>query len=212
METGEGTGGDCWALVPLKVPGTGKRRLAPVLDAAGRAHLVRSLFAQVLGALRSTPEIGHIAVVTPDPAFLPAGVLGLTDSTQDINETIARAAQQISARGGRRLLVLPADLPCVEPAEISALITASLPGGFAIAPDRRECGTNALCFTLPANFRFQFGADSFAKHLAEAAALGRKAAVVREPGLAFDVDEPEDLARLRRLTGNRFALECATGT
>lgn len=212
MDIEERAGGGCWALVPLKAPGAGKRRLAPVLGAAERARLVRAMFAHVLEALRQTAEIERIAVMTPEPAALPPGVLALTDAAEGVNEALTRAARSLEAQGARRLLVLHADLPCLQAAEIAALVAASRAGGLAIAPDRRESGTNALCLALPADFHFRFGADSFAKHLAEAAALGRTAAVVRLPGLAFDVDEPEDLARLREQAGDRFGLECATGT
>lgn len=213
MDTEERAGG-CWALVPLKAPGTGKGRLTPVLGAPERARLMRAMFAHVLDALAHTPTVDRIAVVTPDAGSeaLPPGVLVLPDAGGGVNEAITQGARTLEARGASRLVVLLADLPCLQASEVAALIEASRSGGLAIAPDRRESGTNALCLALPADFHFRFGTDSFTKHLAEAAAHARTAAVVRLPGLAFDVDEPEDLALLREQAGGRFGLERATGT
>ena len=65
--------------------------------------------------------------------------------------------------------------------------------GVAIAPDKTGRGTNALALRPPDALRFSFGIDSFAKHRAAAGAL--PFVVVDRPGLAFDLDTPEDLAR-----------------
>ena len=65
----------------------------------------------------------------------------------------------------------------------------------AIAPDRLGTGTNGLAVRPLGIIGFQFGSGSFAAHLAEAEAAGVQPAVVRRPGLAFDLDTPEDLAR-----------------
>jgi 2-phospho-L-lactate guanylyltransferase len=45
----------------------------------------------------------------------------------------------------------------------------------------------------------RFGDDSFLPHLAAAKARGIAPTVVRLPGIAFDIDNPEDLARFARL-------------
>ena len=42
---------------------------------------------------------------------------------------------------------------------------------------------------------FRFGAGSFAAHHAEARAAGVEPAILDRPGLAFDLDTPQDLAR-----------------
>lgn len=164
------------------------------------------MYAHVLEVLRRSPAVERIAVVTPEPAAVPSDLLALPDAGEGPNAALARAAQDLFDRGAPCLLVLSADLPHVEPADVQALIEASGPGGCAVAPDHRGQGTNAICFTRLVSFRFQFGEGSLARHLAEAARLGLTPAVVRRAGLAFDVDEPEDLARLRGERGNRIEL------
>lgn len=187
----------CWALVPLKGTALGKSRLAPALGAAERIRLMDDMYARVLEVLRNSPVVEKIAVVTSETAAVPAGALALPDAGVGANAAIERGAQDLFRQGAPCLLVLSADLPLLESADVQALVEASQAGGCSIAPDHHGRGTNAICFAKPVSFHFQFGEGSFAKHLAEAARLGLTPTVVQRAGLAFDVDEPADLARLR---------------
>ena len=57
-------------------------------------------------------------------------------------------------------------------------------------------GTNAI-FRRPADlFSLRFGNDSFKPHLAAAQATGKSCHVLQLPGIAVDLDNPEDLQRL----------------
>ena len=62
----------------------------------------------------------------------------------------------------------------------------------AVAPDRHRRGTNGLALDAGLDFAFRFGAGSFAAHMAEAARLGVAAQALDNPGLALDIDTPED--------------------
>ena len=62
----------------------------------------------------------------------------------------------------------------------------------SICPDEEEDGTNALLLAPPGDFTFHYGPGSFRAHLAEAAARGRQAHIVRAPGLRFDLDTESD--------------------
>ena len=73
------------------------------------------------------------------------------------------------------------------------------------APDHTGSGTNALSVRLPTLFRFQFGPGVFQRHLEEAHRIGVAAACVARAGLAFDIDEPADLERLRARGVARYA-------
>ena len=95
-----------------------------------------------------------------------------------------------------RLVVLHGDLPNLAADDVAALIDAAAGGpAVAIAPDRLGTGTNGLALRPPGVIGFRFGAGSFAAHRAEAQTAGVDPAVVVRPGLAFDLDTPEDLAR-----------------
>ena len=65
-----------------------------------------------------------------------------------------------------------------------------------LVPDHRDDGTPVCSVPVAAPFDFAYGAGSFARHGAAAARAELDVRVVRDPTLAFDVDVPEDLARL----------------
>ena len=86
-----------------------------------------------------------------------------------------------------------ADLPLVRAEEVAELLEATPARGIAIAR-ALDGGTNAVSMQPPGLVRTRFGEPgSAARH----AALGVEHVVLDLPGLAFDVDTPEDLARMQ---------------
>lgn len=182
----------CWSLTAVKSRDLAKSRLAGQLPQERRRVLIDGMLGHVLDTLRATPGVDHVAVVSPEYDQFPQ-IVGFDDEGGGLNGALTQAARQAAARGATRLVIVHGDLPRVRPEEITALIEASKASGLAIAPDHRGTGTNALCVPLPLPVELGFGAESFARHLAEAAARGLTPAIVRLPGLAFDLDEIEDL-------------------
>ncbi|HQR03574.1 MAG: 2-phospho-L-lactate guanylyltransferase [Proteobacteria bacterium] len=193
----------CWALVPLKARHQGKSRLAGVLGPGLRQQLIGLMVEDVVAALAATRSIDHIAVVSPEAIGL--SVVHLPDRAAGLNGVIEAAAFELAGRGASELVVLPADLPLVSAADIDALVAAGRERDMALAPDRHQRGTNAIHMAPTAGFTFHFGLFSFERHLAEAAQRDCAAAVVRRPGLGFDVDEPADLEQLLAQGGPRYA-------
>ncbi|MGH8327119.1 MAG: 7,8-didemethyl-8-hydroxy-5-deazariboflavin synthase CofG, partial [Steroidobacteraceae bacterium] len=182
----------CWSLTAVKSRASGKSRLADELPQARRRLLIESMLSHVLDTLRATPEVDQVALVSPEREERPETV-AFVDEGGGLNSALADAARQAAARGATRLVILHADLPRVRPEEVTALIEQAGTSGVAIAPDHRGTGTNALCLPLPLPLELGFGPGSFERHLREAAARGLTPAVVRLPGLAFDLDELDDL-------------------
>ncbi|MEE8334552.1 MAG: hypothetical protein V3R85_11950 [Alphaproteobacteria bacterium] len=89
----------------------------------------------------------------------------------------------------------PCCLPTLGVDDIEAFIAAAGASN-AIAPDEGCDGTNALLLSLPTEIGFCFGPGSFAAHRATARAVGGAMAIVNRPGLAYDLDTPQDYARL----------------
>jgi 2-phospho-L-lactate guanylyltransferase len=103
-------------------------------------------------------------------------------------------------------LVLPADLPLVTSEDIEALIDlVDPPPAVILAPDRRRDGTNALLAFPPALIEYAFGPSSYDRHRAEALAAGVRLAICDRPGLALDLDLPEDLGLFRQVSGGKAA-------
>jgi 2-phospho-L-lactate guanylyltransferase len=111
--------------------------------------------------------------------------------------------------------VVHADLPALTPSDVEAVLGTE--ADVVVATDRHDAGTNLLLVPLtPAScqepvtregherlttsgrFRFRFGEDSCAAHLAEAERLGLRADVVGRPGTAADLDTIDDWAELPR--------------
>ena len=183
----------CWSLSAVRRFPECKTRLAECLSTQRRMQLVATMLGHVVSVLRRVPGVDQVAVVSPEPMSLPEHVISFDDPGGGLNQALTAAALEALHRGADRLLIAHADLPFLQPEEVMTLIEASKSSGLAIAPDRRGSGTNALCLTLPPTIRFQFGPESFERHLAQAAARDISPAVVRLPGLAFDLDEPADL-------------------
>ena len=155
-----------------------------------------AMYRDVLAAALACPNIDSVAVVTRDTDALAvaaeAGAEGLPEPG-GLNEALTSAAEKMTQRGATELVVLASDLPLANADEIAAVVEAE--AEVAIVP-AADGGTNALA--LPAGaIAFQFGPESANKHLASARKAGLHSMRLDLPALAFDIDSPDDLARLR---------------
>jgi 2-phospho-L-lactate/phosphoenolpyruvate guanylyltransferase len=186
------------AILPVKSFGAAKQRLSESLGAGSRQALAQAMFSDVLSALRRAPGIDAIAVVTSDRAAESAAsgdrVRVLRDPSDSGHSNAARIGIGYAlAEGYDRVLLIPGDTPLVQPAEIGALLAA---GPVAIVPDRHGTGTNALLLSPPDAIDPSFGPGSRERHVAAADEAGVAHRVQELPGLALDVDTPDDLAAL----------------
>ena len=180
-------------LVPVKELGNAKSRLAGALDTQGRARLVQEMLAAVLAAAREA-DVGPVTVVSPEPLELN-GVPRFDDGGVPWNEALAVAMREVVREPVAT--VVAADLPLVTAQDVRMLVGATPARGLAIAR-ARDGGTNALSMRPPGVVRTRLGErDSAALHEREAWTSGVDAHVLDLPGLAFDVDTPEDLAEWR---------------
>jgi 2-phospho-L-lactate guanylyltransferase len=163
------------------------------------------MFEDVLTALAATPGLAGLAVVTVDPAASRLatryGARLIETGARDGHTGAVTAAAMLLAEEGRAgMLTLPGDIPLVTPAEITSLVAAHRPApAFTIAPSRDELGSNAIVCSPPSAVPLRFGEDSFSPHLRAAEGRGIRPTVLRLPGIALDVDTPEDLAAFAAL-------------
>jgi 2-phospho-L-lactate guanylyltransferase len=192
-----------WVLVPVKPLDQAKSRLAGALAPAERASLVQSLLERTVGILRQVPAIAEILIVTGDPAVAgwasQAGNRVLrTGCEPDLNRELASATRLVQEQHAEGVLILHADLPRVTAADVQAMAARAAAAPIVIlAPDRHRRGTNALLCAPPGLIEYRFGPDSFALHCAQAQAAGAALEICNAPGLALDLDLPEDLELLR---------------
>jgi 2-phospho-L-lactate/phosphoenolpyruvate guanylyltransferase len=194
-----------WAVVPVKERDRAKERLASVLAPAMRQALALAMLADVLSALAAAREIAGSIVVTVDQGARRLardyGARVLEDGARNGHTgAVAAAARRLAAEGEAAILTLPGDVPLVTPDEIGRMIAAHAPApSFTIVPSHDAGGSNAILLSPPEALPLRFGVDSFYPHLRAATARGINPVVLRLPGIALDIDNPEDLAAFLRI-------------
>jgi 2-phospho-L-lactate guanylyltransferase len=195
-------------LVPVKNLADAKQRLSSVLSPEERFALAQAMCEDVLQALASWKNRPAVAVVTSDSFARDLAArfnFDVVADDQNLGETsaIERATAVCRERGAKSTLVVPADIPLIESSELQQIVDSSPPGGAVLVPDAAGRGTNAAWRSPGDLFPLRFGNDSFLPHLAAAKATGMPCVVLQLPGIARDVDRPEDLRELAEARGER---------
>jgi 2-phospho-L-lactate guanylyltransferase len=194
-----------WAVVPIKDITAAKQRLAEAAPADFRWKLALAMAEDVLAALAGARKLTGIVVVTVDPdAATLARLYGAQvwdDGALDGHTgAVTAAGRRLVVEGAAGMLTVPGDIPAITAEEVDAVIAAHLPApSFTIVPAHDELGSNAILMSPPDAVPLRFGDNSFFPHLAAAEACGIKPTVLHLPGIAFDIDNPVDLAHFSRL-------------
>jgi len=194
-------------LVPVKNLANAKQRLAPAIEQSTRTQLAQAMLADVLDSLAAA-AIDDVSLVTSD-AFASEIARGLSfDIIRDdlnVSETgaIEMATQLCSERGIDSTLVIPADIPLISAAEICAIYENAPNEGTLLVPSGDKRGTNAVLRRPTQLFPLRFGNDSFLPHLAAAIAINKTCIVLSLPGIALDIDTPDDLQQLALAPGEK---------
>lgn len=192
-----------WVVVLVKDFESAKQRLGPALDPHQRRALARRNASR---AIRAAGAAEHRLVVAgSDEAAALAAELGAEVLIEPRQEGQNVAAQRGLARaienGADAALLLSSDLPLVTKKSVRDLLreASRLAPPVAVAvPATGRGGTNALYLHPPRAIGLHFGADSLAAFRREAQGLGVRFEIHISPAMALDLDEPADLARLRR--------------
>jgi 2-phospho-L-lactate/phosphoenolpyruvate guanylyltransferase len=192
-----------WVIVLIKDFDSAKQRLRPALDPASRRALARANAERAV--LASAAGEHRLVVAGSEEVAALAKDLGvevLVEPQQEgQNVAAARGIAHAVEAGASAVLVLSSDLPLVTEQEVRDVLAAGrrieAPAAMAVAAIGRG-GTNALYMRPPDAVGLHFGADSLAKFHHEAEARGVNFEIHSSPAMALDLDEPGDLARLRR--------------
>jgi 2-phospho-L-lactate guanylyltransferase len=192
-----------WAIVPVKAFAHAKQRLSDVLAPAAREALSRAMCEHVLGVVAQCRAVDRALVVTDCcEVERAARELGAQVERDPAGATLAGVVDHgmmfARFRGAHTAVAIMSDLPRLTVADVTELIACAPGADVVVAPDESSAGTNAVRMSHPGRMPTCFGNDrSFSLHTA--AATDRRLVVdaMRTPGLAFDVDDASDYARLR---------------
>jgi 2-phospho-L-lactate guanylyltransferase len=180
--------------------------IVPFAGAAGKTRLDapdpvrREISLAMLGdVVDAAMSFGPTVVVSADSAAEElAAELG-AESFADPGSGQGAAVQAALAAIEGPVLVVNADLPCVEAADLERLAAA---GGFALV-EARDGTTNALALPSRDAFAPLYGAGSAARFRVHAASLGLDVVDLAVANLVDDVDTLDDLRRLAARSGAR---------
>lgn len=183
--------------IPVKSLSSSKRRLSPILSPLERGALTLAMLEDVLDAALAIPG-WETWVVSPDEAVLEVvvrrGVRALPEEKPPLSGAIRQVEKEAMSGGAEALAVLLGDVAMLTASTLSAALHTL--GPVLVAPDRRAQGTNLLVRRPPRAIQARFGRFSLAKHREAAAAKGLPVATIVSPELAFDLDDPPDIATL----------------
>lgn len=206
-------------LVPVKNSGDAKQRLSSLLAQADRTALAQAMVRDVFETLQSWRRATEtrdaaVAIVTSDEfAVSLAQELDFEIIRDETNpgETgaIEMATRVCEERGTDSTLVIPADIPLIAEWELEEIFAALPQEGSVLVPAGDARGTNAVLRRPASLFALRFGNDSFKPHLRAAEETGKPCIVLSLPGIALDVDLPEDLHQLVMAPGDGHAQRLA---
>lgn len=192
-----------WVVVLIKDFDSAKQRLRPALGTKSRRALARRNARLAVDAAMAGDHLLVVAggeEVAELAASWGADVL-LEPREEGQNVAAQRGIKRAMEGGADAVLLLSSDLPLVTGESVRAMLAsvARLKPPVAVAvPAIGRGGTNALFMNPPDAIGLHFGDESLARFREEAEARGVKFVVHHSDAMAFDLDEPSDLARLSR--------------
>jgi len=183
--------------VPVKPFEQAKVRLAPVLEPPARRALSRKMLEQTLDVLAHARGIDRIAVVSRDDEVLRLAqdhkAWAIKELGSGLNDALEEATAAARARGLGAGLIVPTDLPNLEPRDVEQMIElGQTPPCVVIARAQRDGGTNALLVHPLGLIEYAFGKSSAREHRRRGEAAGARVEICDADAFAFDLDLPED--------------------
>ena len=208
-----------WVVVLVKDFGDAKHRLRTALQPEQRRELARENAQLALAAAAAGDHV--LAVCGSERAAelaRQAGAEVLLEASPSGQNPAARLGLAYAmSRGAGAVLLLSSDLPLVNLPTVAGMLASAsrlAPPAVVAAPATGRGGTNALYLCPPDAIDLHFGNESLVEFERDAVARGARFQLYQSPRLALDLDEPADLAELRRqgVSGQRLCMADASGS
>lgn len=183
-------------IIPVKQYHTAKTRLD--ISDEKRAELCHVMLHETLLTLNRSPYVHEIVVVTGEARAKnlseTMGAVVLHDDDAGVNHAVHTADVYLSRKQAAISLVIPLDMPLMEPSDISFLLKFFTPPTCVlVVPSIRHDGTNALLRCPPDVMSTSYDDDSYRNHMDMARRAVTNYGLVHIPRMMHDVDTMSDL-------------------
>lgn len=182
-------------IIPVKSLYEGKSRLSPYLSSKERLALNQYLIKRTIFLAFKVAGKHRVVAITKCLDTLTylenLGVHTLLETApQGLNMALQEASSYVIEKGAVRLMILFTDLPLLEIEDLEEILSTK--AELILAPNQIDEGTNCLVLQEKYPITYQFGENSYNRHLLEAERLGLEAKTIRRKSLSFDLDTPSD--------------------
>jgi 2-phospho-L-lactate/phosphoenolpyruvate guanylyltransferase len=203
-----------FAIVPVKRFENAKIRLSSMLDIDDRIRLSSLMLDYTLQVLASVPSLTQVVVVSGDnraeemAAKHGANFL-LEEKDSGVNSAVAVADSYCMKEDADATLVIPHDLPLLDPDDISRAsdLAKNESRCIVICPSLRYDGTNMLLRKPPSVMGTFYDSDSYNMHVKSAIKLSVPVKLFFSKTVMYDIDTPEDARGLAKESGDAKTLE-----
>lgn len=175
-----------------------KSRCADALTGGERAQLVCVMLEDMLAAVARCAAVSQAWVVTPtaELAAIAAdrGAKVIRQARPNgLNPALCQAVAEVSEHAPYApILMLPGDLPLLEPDDLAAAALLVRTHAVVLA-SALDGGTGLMGLRAGADLPPAFGPDSFWRHSTAAEGRGLSVGLIATGSLSRDIDRPEDL-------------------
>jgi 2-phospho-L-lactate guanylyltransferase len=194
-----------FAILPVKRFENAKTRLSSILDMDDRILLSSLMLEDTVKILSSVRSLTQVVIVSADRrAEEMATKHGVTflreEKEKGVNSAVALADLYSIREAAEATVVIPQDLPLLDPIEVSKAcqLAENESRCIVICPSLRYDGTNMLLRKPPTVIATFYDNDSYNMHVKAALKLGIPVKGLFSKSIMYDIDTPEDAQQLTK--------------
>jgi 2-phospho-L-lactate/phosphoenolpyruvate guanylyltransferase len=194
-----------FAILPVKRFENAKTRLSSILDIDDRILLSSLMLEDTVKILSSVSSLTQVVIVSADRrAEEMATKHGATflgeENEKGVNSAVAMADLYSIREAAEATVVIPQDLPLLDPLEVSKAcqLAENESRCIVICPSLRYDGTNMLLRKPPTVIATFYDNDSYNMHVRAALKLGIPVKGLFSKSIMYDIDTPEDAQQLTK--------------
>jgi 2-phospho-L-lactate/phosphoenolpyruvate guanylyltransferase len=194
-----------FAILPVKRFENAKTRLSSILDMDDRILLSSLMLEDTVKILSSVRSLTQVVIVSADRrAEEMATKHGVTflreEKEKGVNSAVAMADLYSIREAAEATVVIPQDLPLLDPIEVSKAcqLAENESRCIVICPSLRYDGTNMLLRKPPSVIATFYDNDSYNMHVKAALKLGIPVKGLFSKSVMYDIDTPEDAQQLTK--------------